>query len=96
MKTTTGKTKQQPPMPKRFFVYSLNHNPKMIQSEFSIKRILATGKAPRQITYWLDGSFDGSQRWNMHDPRPNYSKPFSKKRCQTRLSRSEKILRGEL
>jgi len=31
----------------------------------------------------------------MHDPRPEFSIPFSKKRCQTRLSRSEKILRGE-
>lgn len=92
MKTTTGKPKQQPPMPKRFFLFNLNRNPKMIKSEFSASRYMATGRVPREVTGWVETT---NGTWFMHDPRPKFSIPFSKKRCQTRLSRSEKILRGE-
>lgn len=81
MKTTTGRVKQQPPMPKRFFLMSLNQNPKMIKSEFSGSRYMAMGRMPRQVTYWLEGRVKGGYAWKMHDPRPGFSKPFSKKSC---------------
>jgi len=91
-KTTTGRVKQRPAMPKRLFVFNLKHNsPKMIRSEFSDTRYMATGRMPRQITYWVQRS---DESWFMHDPRPEYSKPFSSKKCQTRLSKAERLRAG--
>lgn len=73
-----------------------------IKKSFSNKYDAQTGKLadlskrahslPRYVVSYIE-TVNGNLI--MHDPRPKFSRPFSKKHCQTRLSRAEIILRGD-